>query len=142
YKTLVNADYVDDSGFYASIGGQRMETDGTSIINIQDKSEKAAFDQKGYNAKIGYSNDVINTSLAIDQNQGTNNYTTNYSTNNAKRNFENRLVNWLASYKASSDLVLNARYSHYLDKIEQIIYQSHFNTTSDEGDINAKWNFV
>ncbi|MFL9554167.1 TonB-dependent receptor plug domain-containing protein [Acinetobacter baumannii] len=142
YKTLVNADYVDDSGFYASIGGQRMETDGTSIINIQDKSEKAAFDQKGYNAKIGYSNDVINTSLAIDQNQGTNNYTTNYSTNNAKRNFENRLVNWLASYKASSDLVLNARYSHYLDKIEQVIYQSHFNTTSDEGDINAKWNFV
>ncbi len=52
YKTLVNADYVDDSGFYASIGGQRMETDGTSIINIQDKSEKAAFDQKDIMQKL------------------------------------------------------------------------------------------
>ncbi|MGG2096440.1 TonB-dependent receptor [Acinetobacter haemolyticus] len=142
YKTLVHADYVDGSGFSASIGGQRLESDGTTVIDIQDKSEKAAFDQKGYNAKFGYSNDVLNTSLAIDQNQGTNIYTTNYATNNAKRNFENRLINWLASYSVTPDLLLNARYSHSLNKNEQVIYNNHFDTTSDEGDLNAKWSFT
>ncbi|KAA8731646.1 TonB-dependent receptor [Acinetobacter qingfengensis] len=142
YKASINADYVNDNGFYVSIGGQRMESDGTSVIDIQAKNQKAAFDQKGYNAQIGYINNIINTSLSIDQNQGTNIYTTNYTTNNARRNFENRLINWLGSYNIISNLTLNARYSHSLDKSEQVIYGNHFNTTSDEGDLNAKWHFT
>ena len=71
YKTVLNADYVDASGFYAQAGGQRLESDGTSILDIQDKSEKASFDQKGYYAKFGYyQKDQIDSSVEINQNQG------------------------------------------------------------------------
>ncbi|MBU0384684.1 TonB-dependent receptor, partial [Acinetobacter baumannii] len=37
YKSIINADYVDASGFYAQVGGQRLESDGTRILSIQDK---------------------------------------------------------------------------------------------------------
>lgn len=46
YKSIINADYVDASGFYAQVGGQRLESDGTRILSIQDKNDKAGFDQK------------------------------------------------------------------------------------------------
>ncbi|MDR0070544.1 TonB-dependent receptor, partial [Acinetobacter sp. 11520] len=29
YKTIVNANLVTDQGFYAQVGGQRLESDGT-----------------------------------------------------------------------------------------------------------------
>ncbi|MFX9004330.1 TonB-dependent receptor, partial [Acinetobacter baumannii] len=62
------------SGFYAQVGGQRLESDGTRILSIQDKNDKAGFDQKGYHAKIGYQQNQIDTSISISENQGTNVY--------------------------------------------------------------------
>ncbi len=53
-KPLLKADLVTDQGFYAQVGGQRLESDGTRIFESQDKSENASYDQKGYNAKVGY----------------------------------------------------------------------------------------
>lgn len=54
YKSILNADYVDASGFYTQVGGQRLESDGTRILSSQNKNDKAGFDQKGYHAKFGY----------------------------------------------------------------------------------------
>lgn len=54
YKTIAKADLVTDQGFYAQVGGQRFRKHGTRIFESQDKSDKASYDQKGYNAKVGY----------------------------------------------------------------------------------------
>ena len=88
------ADLVQDN-FYAQIRGQRLETDGTKILDYQNKSQKASYDQKGYSAKVGYDNkDNIKANIAISQNEGTNQfYDWATSQNKAKRFFENRLIN-------------------------------------------------
>ncbi len=39
-KPLQKQDLVTDQGFYAQVGGQRLESDGTHIFESQDKSEK------------------------------------------------------------------------------------------------------
>ncbi|WP_374252943.1 TonB-dependent receptor plug domain-containing protein [Acinetobacter brisouii] len=151
YKTIVNADYVDASGFYAQIGGQRLESDGTSILLQQNKNEKAGFDQKGYHAKFGYQNDALDTSIAISENQGTNvYYDSNLNTNTATRNFKNQLINWLGSYKINDALKVNARYSNTKDKelYAESDWQTlqptstHYNSETNEGDINTQWNFT
>ncbi|MFX8676608.1 TonB-dependent receptor, partial [Acinetobacter baumannii] len=54
YKAIVNANLVTDQGFYAQVGGQRLESDGTRIFESQPQNEKAGYDQKGYHAKIGF----------------------------------------------------------------------------------------
>ena len=73
YKTIVNANLVTDQGFYAQVGGQRLESDGTRVLKSQPKNEKAGYDQKGYNAKLGYvQKDLIDTSVSISENKGTN----------------------------------------------------------------------
>ncbi|MDH2523583.1 TonB-dependent receptor [Acinetobacter baumannii] len=143
YKAIVGADIVSPEGFYAQIRGQRLETDGTSILDIQDDKEKAPYDQKGYSTKIGYDNEAFKTSLAISQNKGINNYTTDSYHNNSQKQFENQLINWLASYNINQNIALNARYSNtknnqtYLGNPD-----SHYNAKANEGDINAKWKFT
>ena len=144
YKTVLNADYVDASGFYAQAGGQRLESDGTSILDIQDKSEKASFDQKGYYAKFGYyQKDQIDSSVEINQNQGRSiYYNFNAGLNNAVRDFKNQVINAKASYALNSDLTVNARYSNTKDQQYVPNDSSYYNTESNEGDLNLKWGFL
>lgn len=151
YKTIVNADYVDTSGFYAQIGGQRLESDGTSILLQQNKNEKAGYDQKGYHTKLGYQNDVIGTSFEISENQGTNvYYDANLNKNTATHDFRNQLINWLGSYKINDTFKINARYSNIKDKelYKEADWQtfqptfSHYNSETNEGDLNTQWNFT
>ena len=142
YKAIVGGDLVSN-GFYAQVRGQRLESDGTSIFNTQAKNDKAGYDQKGYSAKIGYADDVFKTSLAISDNQGTNVYSSDYKTNNAQRDFKNQLINWLGQYNVNSDISLNARYSNFKDEQNyKEAFPSFANTTINEGDLNAKWNFT
>lgn len=144
YKTLVNADYVDASGFYAQIGGQRLESDGTSILNTQNKNEKAGFDQKGYYTKVGYyQKDQIDTSLEINQNQGRSiYYNYNMNLNNAVRDFKNQVINAKAAYVLNSDFTVNARYSNIRDEQTIPTDRSYYNTESNEGDLSLKWNLL
>ena len=109
YKAILGADLFQN-GFYAQIRGQRLESDGSQVLNTQDENEKAAYDQKGYSAKVGYTQDNFNTSVSISENQGVNQYLDfTAGTNTAKRDFKNQLVNWLGQYQINDALKINAR---------------------------------
>lgn len=45
YKAIIGTDLVQDN-FYAQIRGQRVETDGTRVLDNQNKNQKASYDQK------------------------------------------------------------------------------------------------
>lgn len=151
YKSILNADYVDASGFYTQIGGQRLESDGTRILSSQNKNDKAGFDQKGYHAKFGYQKNALDTSVSISENQGTNvYYDSTINSNTGIRDFKNQLINWLGSYQLNSDIKVNARYSNIKNISESTdtnwqTFQpatSHYNTETNEGDLNAIWKFT
>lgn len=143
YKTIANANIVSNSGWYAQIGGQRLESDGTRILNTQEKSEKAGFDQKGYNAKIGYSEkNKIDASVEISENKGTDVFTYDYITSNAQRQFDNQIINAKVSYNLLSNLILNTRYSNVKDNEYVIQYGSHYDTENNEGDVNLQWKYL
>lgn len=141
-KQFFGADLVQDN-FYAQIRGQRLESDGTRILDNQSKDQKAAYDQKGYSAKVGYDNKKdFKADLAISRNEGLSQYY-NYMTdkNDAERIFENRLINSNIQYGITEDLTLSARYSNFIDK-QQVKDNNpnHFDTENNEGDLNLKWN--
>lgn len=144
YKALLGADLINDQGFYIQVRGQRSETDGTRIFDIQPSGLKAAYEQKGYSTKIGYDNkETIRSSIEISRNEGTNNYSQDYgASNTAKREFENQLINTKLEYKLAPELILNARYSNFRDEqnyVENAPYIAK--TKRNEGDLNLKWQF-
>ncbi|MCH7350455.1 MULTISPECIES: TonB-dependent receptor [unclassified Acinetobacter] len=143
YKTIANANLVTDQGFYAQVGGQRLESDGTRIFESQTKNEKASYDQKGYHAKVGfYQENTIDASASISENKGTNIFSNDYITNTAQRLFENRVINAKVAYNILPDLILNARYSNAQDKQNVPSYGSRYDTENNEGDLNLKWKFT
>lgn len=143
YKTIIGGDIALPKGFYAQIRGQRMESDGTRILNIQNDNQKAGYDQKGYSTKLGYENENLNTSVSISENEGTNEYLDfSKGTNTAKRDFKNQLFNWNGQYHINPDLTFNARYSNYQDKATYIeTYGFKYDSERNEGDLNLKWKF-
>lgn len=143
YKTIANANLVTDQGFYAQVGGQRLESDGTRILESQAKNEKASYDQKGYHAKVGfYQENTIYASASISENKGTSIFTNNYITNTAQRQFENRVINAKAAYNILPDLIVNTRYSNAQDKQNVPAYGSRYDTENNEADLNLKWKFT
>jgi vitamin B12 transporter len=144
YKMIVGADLVEDN-FYAQIRGQRLETDGTRVLDYQSKNQKASYDQKGYSAKVGYDNkEDLKANISISENEGTNQfYNWQTSQNNAKRFFENRLINSNIEYDLRNDLTLSARFSNFVDN--QNVKDSepgHFDTENNEGDLNLRWSLT
>lgn len=143
YKTIVNANLVTDQGFYAQVGGQRLESDGTRVLESQPKNEKAGYDQKGYNTKLGYvQKDLIDTSVSISENKGTNIFHYQGLTNDSPRQFENRVINANIAYNILSNLILNAHYANVQDKQDVRDYGSYYNTENNQGDLNLKWKFT
>lgn len=143
YKTIAGADLAQN-GFFAQIRGQRMESDGTPVLNTQDNSNKGGYNQKGYSAKVGYQQSDFSTSLAISENKGVNNYL-DYSTgtNTAKRDFKNQLINWLGQYHFNDALTLNTRYSNYKDQATYVeTYSYAYTSERNEGDVNLNWKFT
>ncbi|MFB6347940.1 TonB-dependent receptor plug domain-containing protein [Moraxella sp. ZJ142] len=142
YKAVVKADLVSDNGVYASIHGQKLESDGTRILSNQGRDKKASYDQKGAGAIVGYDKNGLAASVQLSQNEGVSQYY-NYNSgkNDATRSFENRLVNAKTSYDINN-VTVSARYSDFKDT--QVVKDSnpnHFNTKNQEGDLNAKWRF-
>ncbi len=143
YKAIAKADFVTEQGFYAQVGGQRLESDGTRIFESQPKNEKASYDQKGYNAKVGYSQEnLIDASASISENKGTNIFSNDYIVNTAPREFENRVINAKVAYNILPDLILNAQYANVQDKQNVPSYGSQYNTENNQGDLNLKWKFT
>jgi len=143
YKAIAKANLVTEQGFYAQVGGQRLESDGTRIFESQPKNEKASYDQKGYNAKFGYSQEnVVDAYASISENKGTNIFSNDYIVNTAPREFENRVINAKVAYNILPDLILNAQYANVQDKQNVPAYASHYNTENNQGDLNLKWKFT
>ncbi|MGE8549974.1 MAG: TonB-dependent receptor plug domain-containing protein [Acinetobacter calcoaceticus] len=143
YKTIVNANLVTDQGFYAQVGGQRLESDGTRIFESQPENEKAGYNQKGYHAKIGFfQENLIDASASISENKGTNVFSNDYITNTAQRQFENRVINTKVAYNILPDLIINAHYANVQDKQNVPAYGSYYNTENNESDLNLKWKFT
>ncbi|MCH2002954.1 TonB-dependent receptor plug domain-containing protein [Acinetobacter seifertii] len=143
YKTIVNANLVSDQGFYAQLGGQRLESDGTRIFESQPENEKAGYDQKGYHAKVGFfQENLIDAYASISENKGTNIFSNDYITNTAKRLFENRVINTKVAYNILPDLIINAHYANVQDKQNVPAYDSYYNTENNESDLNLKWKFT
>ncbi|HAV5588536.1 TPA: TonB-dependent receptor [Acinetobacter baumannii] len=143
YKTIVNANLVSDQGFYAQLGGQRLESDGTRIFESQPENEKAGYNQKGYHAKVGFfQENLIDASASISENKGTNIFSNDYITNTAQRLFENRVINTKVAYNILPDLIINAHYANVQDKQNVPAYDSYYNTENNESDLNLKWKFT
>lgn len=143
YKTIAKADLVTDQGFYAQVGGQRLESDGTRIFESQDKSDKASYDQKGYNAKVGYFREnQIDASASISENKGTSIFSNDYITNTAPRNFVNRVINAKVDYNILQNLILGAHFANVQDKQDVPSYFTQYNTENNQSDLNLKWKFT
>ena len=143
YKTIAKADLVTDQGFYAQVGGQRLESDGTRIFESQDKSDKASYDQKGYNAKFGYfQENQLDASASISENKGTSIFSNDYITNTAPRNFVNRVINAKVDYNILQNLILGAHFANVQDKQDVPSYFTQYNTENNQSDLNLKWKFT
>lgn len=143
YKTIAKAALVTDQGFYAQVGGQRLESDGTRIFESQDKSDKASYDQKGYNAKLGYfQENKVDASASISENKGTSIFSNDYITNTAPRNFVNRVINAKVDYNILQNLILGAYFANVQDKQDVPSYGSEYNTENNQSDLNLKWKFT
>lgn len=142
YKAIVRGDVVHN-GFYASLSGQRLESDGTRIFNNQSRKDKASYDQKGYAAKLGYNNDVLNTSVQISENEGVNIFSSNSGiTNAAPREFDNRVINAQAALKHHNDFTTSIRFSDTQDNQNVPSYGSKYDSAGQEIDLNTKWAFA
>ncbi|QTD64862.1 TonB-dependent receptor [Acinetobacter towneri] len=143
YKTILKADLVTDQGFYAQVGGQRLESDGTRIFESQDKSDNASYDQKGYNAKVGYfQENQIDASASISENKGISIFSDDYITNTAPRNFVNRVINAKVDYNILQNLILGAHFANVQDKQDVPSYFTQYNTENNQSDLNLKWKFT
>ncbi len=145
YKAIVKGDVVHND-FYASLSGQRLETDGTRIFNNQSRDNQAGYEQKGYTAKLGFDNKQnLDASISFDHSEGINefnNFGSSTSLNTSLREFENQIINAKISYKPIDNLSLNARYSNVKNEQDVIDYASFYYTQVNEADVNAKWSFA
>ena len=145
YKAIVKGDVVHND-FYASLSGQRLETDGTRIFNNQSRDNQAGYEQKGYTAKLGFDNKQnLDASISFDHSEGINefnNFGISTSPNTSLREFENQIINAKISYKPIDNLSLNARYSNVKNEQDVIDYASFYYTQVNEADVNAKWSFA
>lgn len=134
YKSIVGADLVDDSGMYAQVRGQRLESDGTPVT---DKSKQdASFDQKGYSTKIGIDKALYQAHINISENKGNNVY---YG---GAQDFLNQVLNASATAQLKSNLKLNAQISHFKDELTDKAGYYYFDTDRNEADLNLQWKFA
>ena len=143
YKTIAKANVVTDQGFYAQVGAQRLESDGTRIFESQDKGERASYDQKGYNAKVGYyQENQVDASASISENKGTGIFSNDYVNNTSPRNFVNRVINTKVDYNILPDLIIGAHFANVQDKQDVPAYGSKYDTENNQADLNLKWKFT
>ena len=124
YKAVTGADLTTDQGFYSQLRLQRLESDGTPVTNKDPN--RAAYDQKGYSAKVGYSDQQAQFSLENTQNEGRNQY---YG---GTQDFINQLLNATGGYQLSDLISAHFRYTQNTDRILPRSYNDYFVTLRDE----------
>ena len=142
YKALIGADLAEN-GFYAQVRGQRLETDGTAVKEI-DNAPTAAFDQRGFSAKFGVEREQYTSSIDYSYNEGNSQYDS--MGNMTAQDFDNEMIN-LKSHVNLGQVELNARLSQFEDDIEQ--NDPNFSgsydfvhSISQEAELYGKWDFT
>lgn len=151
YKTILGADLVED-GFYAQVRGQRLETDGTQVTDLQENNlTKAGYDQKGFSTKFGIEKDDYGLSLDYQQNQGKTGYIDCSKYNvafscigyaNLTQDFKNEIINLKGRININTDLSLNARLSQFKDDLDQNNSSDFIHSKTQEAELYGKWQFT
>lgn len=137
YKTVAGADFAEN-GLYAQIRGQRLETDGTPTTTITG-SDIAAYDQKGYSAKLGVEKEKFAASVDYNTNKGFSNYD-NYG-NLTSHDFENETINLKGRINLTDTFELNARLSQFKDDLQQNEKPDFVKNETQEAELYSKWQF-
>lgn len=148
HKTIAQGDFVANNGLYATISGQRLNSDGNRIFDTQPESEKAGYEQKGYNAKIGYKQEKLDLLASVSQNKGVNKYSNSgwqpVIKIDSQRTFENNITNLKATYAIADNIIVSARHTIVKDKqkIDTPTENDHYNTNHKDSDLNLRWSFT
>ncbi|MCJ8146141.1 TonB-dependent receptor [Acinetobacter sp. A3.8] len=142
YKAIIGADLAEN-GFYAQVRGQRLETDGTAVKEI-DNAPTAAFDQRGFSAKFGVEREQYASSIDYSDNQGNSQYDS--MGNMTAQDFDNEMIN-LKGRVNLGQVEVNARLSQFEDNIEQkdpnwAGSYDFVHSTSQEAELYGKWDFT
>lgn len=135
YKAVVGADFIEN-GIYAQVRGQRLESDGTPILNTQN-AEDASYDQKGLSAKFGIEKEHYASSIDFSHNQGNNVY--DLSGVATAQDFENQVINLKARFNLNDHLAIHTRLSQFKDNIFQIDAPDFVKNTTHEAEIYSQW---
>src|SRR5690606_1868866 len=137
YKSSIGADFAEN-GVYAQIRGQRLESDGTPILNNQKRNY--SYDQKGYSAKLGVEKDNYSASIDYNTNEGLNEFN-KYGALEVT-DFKNEIVNLKGSVKLVDQFELNARLSQFKDEADYLVSPSYIHSISQEAEVFGKWSFT
>lgn len=138
YKSLLGADFYQD-GWYAQLRGQRLETDGTALIN-RPEADPASFEQKGLSAKLGVEKQGYSVSADFQRNHGSNLYD-NYGAL-IEQNFDNEQINLKGRINLSPNFSLNTRLSQFKDDLNQQSKADYVHNTTQEAELYGKWQFT
>lgn len=137
YKSLIGADFAEN-GVYAQIRGQRLESDGTSILNNQKRNY--SYDQKGYSAKFGVDKENYAASIDYSTNDGLSEFN-KYGALEVT-DFKNEVVNLKGKIKFANQFEVNTRLSQFKDQSNYLITPSYIHSISQEAEVFGKWNFT
>lgn len=137
YKSSIGADFAEN-GVYAQIRGQRLESDGTPILNNQKRNY--SYDQKGYSAKLGVEKDNYSASIDYSTNEGLNEFN-KYGALEVT-DFKNEIVNLKGSVKLVDQFELNARLSQFKDEADYLVSPSYIHSISQKAEVFGKWSFT
>lgn len=140
YKSVIGADAYQD-GFYAQIRGQRLESDATQVTNQKmQNTQTAAFDQKGYSAKMGIEKEKFGLSLDYNENEGTSLYDA-YAFDGSllQQDFKNETVNLRGYFDITENLEFNARLSQFNDELQQKESADYVISKTQEAELYGKW---
>lgn len=137
YKSSIGADFAEN-GVYAQIRGQRLESDGTPILNNQKRNY--SYDQKGYSAKFGIEKNTYSASIDYSTNEGLSEF--NKYSSLEVTDFKNEIVNLKGSVKLANQFELNARLSQFKDEADYLVSPSYIHSISQEAEVFGKWNFT
>ena len=143
YKSVVGAD-IAENGFYAQIRGQRLESDATKVTNQKTQTSKtAAFDQKGYSAKLGVEKEKFGLSIDYNENEGTSLYDA-YTFDGAllEHDFKNEIINLRGRFNLTDNFELHTRLSQFNDEDNQKDSTDYVHSKTQEAELYGKWQFT
>jgi vitamin B12 transporter len=143
YKTVVGADFFEN-GIYAQLRGQRLETDGSQVTDLKGQNiDTAAYDQKGFSAKLGVDQEHYAASIDYSTNEGTSQYDAYRNDGSLiSQDFKNEMINARGRLNLNDVVELNTRLSQFKDELNQNESNDFVHSTTQEAEVNTKWQFT